>query len=132
MPTWVRNVVARAPAFLTLTALGTLALWGWFNDWRLSPSRSADPGAAHSGAAEVGRFKADLLQDLTQVQLRSATLESLQQRYREGAIPERSLREAQSSLREARIRLVNDQQALLNLGLTVRLEELEKLPEDRL
>jgi cobalt-zinc-cadmium efflux system membrane fusion protein len=52
--------------------------------------------------------------------------------YAKGAIPERSLREAQTALREARIRLVNDQQALLNLGVPVRLQDLEKLPEDQL
>ena len=49
-----------------------------------------------------------------------------------GSVPERSLREAETALREARIRAFNDHQRLLNLGLTFRLEELTKLPEDQM
>jgi cobalt-zinc-cadmium efflux system membrane fusion protein len=83
-------------------------------------------------SAEVGRLKADFLRDVVQVKWRSATLERLREGYRKGAVPEATLRQTQTKLREDRIRLVNDQQALLNLGLPVRLEELEKLPDDRL
>jgi cobalt-zinc-cadmium efflux system membrane fusion protein len=83
-------------------------------------------------AAEVGRLKADFLQDLAQVQLRSTTLQRLQEGYEKAAIPERSVLMAQTALRESRIRLLNDQQAMLNLGLPVRLEELQKLPDDQL
>jgi cobalt-zinc-cadmium efflux system membrane fusion protein len=83
-------------------------------------------------AAEVGRIKADFLQDLAQVRLRAASLEHLQAADRTGSVPDASLRQAQASLREARIRLFNDQQALLNLGLPVRLPDVEKLPDDQL
>jgi cobalt-zinc-cadmium efflux system membrane fusion protein len=83
-------------------------------------------------AAEVGRFKADLLQDLAQVKLRSATVKRLVEGHAKGIIPEGTLQQAQTALHESRIRLLNDQQALLNLGLPVRLEHLEGLSDDRL
>jgi cobalt-zinc-cadmium efflux system membrane fusion protein len=83
-------------------------------------------------SAEVGRAKADFLQSLTQVKVRSTTLERLRSAGREGAVPERSQREAEATLREARIRLFNDQQALLNLGLPVRVRDVEDLPEEQL
>lgn len=83
-------------------------------------------------AAEVGRAKADFLQSLTQVKTRTAALQQLQAAGREGAVPDRSLREAETALREARIRLFNDQQNLLNLGLPIQLRDVEDLPEDRL
>ena len=44
--------------------------------------------------------------------------------------PERQLREAEMLLRESRVRLSGDQQALLNLGLPLRLEELAGLPDE--
>jgi cobalt-zinc-cadmium efflux system membrane fusion protein len=82
-------------------------------------------------SAEVGRAKGEFLQSLAQVRARSTTLERLRAAGREGAVPERSLRDAEAALREARIRLFNDQQALLNLGLPVRLPDLEDLPEEQ-
>ncbi len=238
MPSRVRKLAKRtaahAPTLLSLIALVTLALWGWHNDWRLSPAGTSDPetekptsaesavkvlaaapsseaganGASAAGplriefpsaeavdkvgiqvapiqmraltrsvtapgmvdyehgryvrltaraagavvrvdkelgdsvrkgellalidAAEVGKVKADLLQDLTLVQSRSRALSRTQEAYGSGAVPERSLQEMQTALHEARIRLFNDQQALLNLGLPIRLDELQKLPDDQL
>jgi cobalt-zinc-cadmium efflux system membrane fusion protein len=82
-------------------------------------------------SAEVGRAKADFLQSLAQVKVRSTTVERLRSAGREGAVPERLLREAEAALREARIRLFNDQQALLNLGLPVRVGDVEDLPEEQ-
>jgi cobalt-zinc-cadmium efflux system membrane fusion protein len=82
-------------------------------------------------SAEVGRAKAEFLQNLAQLKLRSQTLERLQTLDRQTAVPERSMWEAQTATREARIRVFNDQQALLNLGLPVRLQEMEKLSEDQ-
>ncbi len=238
MPTTVRNwamrLAAGVPTLLTLVALAALALWGWHNDWRLSPARPAEPrsekqaGAEpaikvigvstgsntsangtstsepvriefpsaaavekvgiktvpvrveslshlvtapgmvdydhrsyarltsratgiiwrvykhvgepiHKGevlalidAAEVGQLKSDFLQDLAQAKYRAATAKRLEGLDEQGAVSEASLRAAQTALREARIRLFKDQQALANLGLPVRLEEMEKLPEDQL
>jgi cobalt-zinc-cadmium efflux system membrane fusion protein len=83
-------------------------------------------------AAEVGKAKADFLQALSQVQVQAAALQRLRSAGEAGAVPDRSVRTAEASLREARIRLFNDQQALLNLGLPIRLRDVEDLPEDRL
>jgi cobalt-zinc-cadmium efflux system membrane fusion protein len=41
------------------------------------------------------------------------------------------LRDAETSLREARIKLITDQQALVNLGLPIRLEEFANLSDDQ-
>jgi cobalt-zinc-cadmium efflux system membrane fusion protein len=233
MPAWVWNLVtwagARIPALLTLTALGALAFWGRYNDWRLSPARNADqqaakpgpavpavkvlaasPGAGsdanglpaagpvrlefpsagavdkvgiqvaparlreltqavsapgmvdydpgryarltarasgsvrrvfkeigdtiHKGevlalidSAEVGKLKADYLMSLTQYQLRDKALKAMQAVA--SSIPEATLRAAEMAQREARIRLFNDRQALLNLGLPVREADLADLPD---
>jgi cobalt-zinc-cadmium efflux system membrane fusion protein len=82
-------------------------------------------------AGEVGRAKADFLQSLVQVKVRATTLERLQTTAKQGAVPDKSLRDAETALREGRIRLFNDQQALLNLGLPVHLAELEKLSDEQ-
>jgi cobalt-zinc-cadmium efflux system membrane fusion protein len=83
-------------------------------------------------AAEVGKVKADFLQSFTQVRLRNVTLKQLQSLGDNGAISQRALRDADTALREARIRLFNDQQALLNLGLPFRLKDVENLAEEQL
>jgi cobalt-zinc-cadmium efflux system membrane fusion protein len=83
-------------------------------------------------AAEVGKAKADFLQALSQVQAQAAALQRLRSAGEAGAVPDRSVRTAEASQREARIHLFNDQQALLNLGLPIRLRDVEDLPEDRL
>lgn len=80
-------------------------------------------------AADVGKFKSDLLQTLVQVKSRTLVLHQLQGSDRQGAVPQRSLQDAETALREARIRLFNDQQALLNLGFTLHIEDLEPLDE---
>jgi cobalt-zinc-cadmium efflux system membrane fusion protein len=80
-------------------------------------------------AAEVGRAKTELLQSLVQVKLRTTTLERLRPVGQAGAVSERAVADAEAALREAQIRLFNDQQTLLNLGLPLRLEELEKLTD---
>jgi cobalt-zinc-cadmium efflux system membrane fusion protein len=83
-------------------------------------------------AAEVGKIKADFLQSLTQFRLRSSALSRLKEADKQGAVSLRSLQEAEASVREARIKLFNDQQALLNLGLSIRIEEVENLDEKEL
>jgi cobalt-zinc-cadmium efflux system membrane fusion protein len=80
-------------------------------------------------STEVGRAKADFLQSLAQVEVRSTALERLKSAG--GAVSGGNLREAEAALREARIRLFNDHQRLLNLGLPLRIEDVTKLPEDQ-
>jgi len=80
-------------------------------------------------AAEVGKAKADFLQSLAQVRYHQQVLQRLQSAS--ASQPERTIQEAQASLRETRIRLLNDQQKLLNLGFSVRLKDVEDLPDEQ-
>jgi len=115
-------------ARLTARATGTV--------WRLEKEAG---DTVHKGevvalvdAAEVGRAKAEFLQSLAQVRLYTTSVQQLQSLDKSGAVSDRSLREAEAKLREARISLFNNQQALLNLGLPFRLKEVEGLAEDQL
>ncbi len=80
-------------------------------------------------ATDVGRAKADFLLSLTQVSHHKQVLQRLQSAR--AALPERSLLEEQTALRDARIRLLNDQQKILNLGLHLRLTGMEDMPEEQ-
>jgi membrane fusion protein, heavy metal efflux system len=80
----------------------------------------------------VGKTKAEFLQGLALVKSRALTLARLQAIDQHGAIAQRHLQEAETALREARIRLFNEQQALLNLGLHLSIEELENMAEKQL
>jgi cobalt-zinc-cadmium efflux system membrane fusion protein len=83
-------------------------------------------------AAEVGRAKGEFLQALRSLQLKTDNLERQKRADASGAIPERMLRESEAAVAEARIRLFSAQQALANLGLPIRLEQVHSLPDDRL
>jgi len=77
---------------------------------------------------EVGRLKAAFLNALVTFESRReqmAILEEVQ-----GAVMGRQLREARAALREARIHLVNDEQALVNLGLPVVIADYEALVDE--
>lgn len=79
-------------------------------------------------SSEVGKVKADFLSSLNQYDLRSKMLQRMQETG--AAIAERILRETEASLHEARIRLFSDQQALLNFGLAVRIDDLLKKSDE--
>lgn len=77
---------------------------------------------------EVGRLKAEFLNAMVTFESRReqmAILEEVQ-----GAVMGRQLREARAALREARIHLVNDEQALVNLGLPVAIADYEALVDE--
>jgi cobalt-zinc-cadmium efflux system membrane fusion protein len=78
-------------------------------------------------SAEVGRAKTEFFQSLLQYQVRGKNLQYA--RSAAGSIPDRQLREAEAQLREASIKLLADQQTLLNLGLAIRVEDVEGLPD---
>jgi cobalt-zinc-cadmium efflux system membrane fusion protein len=80
-------------------------------------------------SAEVGKVKADFLTSLNQYDLRSKLLERMQEAG--AAVAERVLRESQAAVQESRIRLFADQQALLNLGLAVRIDDLLKRSDEQ-
>jgi cobalt-zinc-cadmium efflux system membrane fusion protein len=77
----------------------------------------------------VGKVKSDFLTSLNQYDLRSRLLQRMQEAG--ASVAERILREAQASVHEARIRMFADQQALLNLDLVVRVEELLKQSDEQ-
>lgn len=81
-------------------------------------------------ASEVGKVKSEYLQAFAQMDLRTRTLDNM--RSAAGAIPARSIQEAETSLREARIRLLSAQQALVNLGLPVLTDDLKSLSDAKL
>ena len=78
-------------------------------------------------AAEVGRAKAEYLQAFAQLRLRSVTVERMTPLVREGNTSEAVYRAAEAALEEGRIRLLAARQALVNLGLPIRDEELKEL-----
>jgi cobalt-zinc-cadmium efflux system membrane fusion protein len=82
-------------------------------------------------AAEVGQAKAAFLQSLTQVKARTLVQQRLEAAGKVGSVSERTLLDAETAVREARIRLFNDQQALLNLGLPIRLPDVEPLSDEQ-
>jgi cobalt-zinc-cadmium efflux system membrane fusion protein len=79
-------------------------------------------------SAEVGRAKAEFLTSLVQVETRGDIVRVMESAA--GSIPERQIREAKASLREANIKLFNDHQALSNLGLNVALKDVTGLKEE--
>lgn len=113
-------------AQLSVRAVGTV--W-WVEKHIGQPVRKGEVLALVE-AAEVGRAKADFLQSLTQFDVRTKALQRMQ--VAGASIPERSVIEAQTAVREARIKLFSDQQTLFNLGLSVKIEDVQALPEDQL
>jgi cobalt-zinc-cadmium efflux system membrane fusion protein len=83
-------------------------------------------------AAEVGKAKSGFLQALAQVRLRTKNYENLSLLAGSGAVPERTLREAETALSEAAIRLTAAQQVLTNLGLPIQPESLKAVPDHQL
>lgn len=77
-------------------------------------------------AAEVGKAKAELLQALVQVRLKTQALANL----KNAPVPERQKREAEAARRDAEVRLLSAEQALVNLGLQVKSAEFGKLEVD--
>jgi cobalt-zinc-cadmium efflux system membrane fusion protein len=76
-------------------------------------------------AAEVGRAKAEFQQALVDLGLRRQTLANL--RASAGSVPERAVVEAESASEEAGVRLLTAGQALANLGMPVRAEDVRGL-----
>lgn len=77
---------------------------------------------------DVGRLKAEFLNALVTFESRREQLTILEEV--QGAVMGRQVREARAALREARIHLVNDEQALVNLGLPVAISDYESLGDE--
>jgi cobalt-zinc-cadmium efflux system membrane fusion protein len=81
-------------------------------------------------ALEVGKAKGEFMQALAQVELRTKAWERMRP-FAGDAVSGREAAEAEAALREAQIRLVSAEQALVNLGLPVRAEAFRGLaPEE--
>ena len=82
-------------------------------------------------AAEVGQAKANLLQALAELDLRQRTRERLMTSAESGFRTQSELQEAEAAVREADIRVYNARQALVNLGLITRVDELDESPSQK-
>ncbi len=80
-------------------------------------------------SSDVGRLKADFLNALVGYETQREQLAILEEV--KGAVLGRQIRETKSALREAKIRLTNAEQALVNLGFEVSVAEFEPLNDDR-
>ena len=77
-------------------------------------------------AAEVGKSKTEFLQAIVQVRLKAQSLANL----KNAPVPERQKKEAEAARRDAEVRLLSAEQALVNLGLAVKSAEFGKLEVD--
>jgi cobalt-zinc-cadmium efflux system membrane fusion protein len=83
-------------------------------------------------AADVGRAKAELLKAISGLRLARINAERLQPLAESGSVAGRQLREAESALQEAQIRLLSAQQVLVNLGLKVRANDFAERSTDEI
>ncbi len=81
-------------------------------------------------AARVGEAKSEFLQSVVQTRFRQATMDRVKKVNE--VVTERQIREAEAALREARIKQVNSQQSLTNLGLPVTFQIDADLDEQAL
>jgi cobalt-zinc-cadmium efflux system membrane fusion protein len=82
-------------------------------------------------ATAVGQAKADFLRAIAEVKLREKVYERLNS-FSRGEVPGQQIEQAATELRKARVDLFNAQQALISLGLPIKLAEWENLSETEL
>jgi len=81
-------------------------------------------------AALVGQAKSQFLHAVVQRQLRQTTLKRLKSIVGEGAIPQRTLTEAEAALQEAEIGMISARQSLANLGFEVPADTVMSTAEE--
>lgn len=79
-------------------------------------------------SGDVGRLKAEFLNSLVAYESKREQLAILEEV--KGAVMGRQVREAKAALREARNHLINDEQALVNLGFSISASEYEPLDDE--
>lgn len=77
--------------------------------------------------AEIGRAKGELLQAISAVRLHETNVGKLRPLAEKEIVEGRRLREAEAQLQEAQIRLISAQQALVNFGLPVEIDEFSAM-----
>ena len=83
-------------------------------------------------AAEVGKAKAEFLHAVAQLDLKTKAYEINKSLVPSGVVSQATFNEMEAARREAQIRVLSAQQTLVNLGLTVALDELRNLPPEEL
>jgi cobalt-zinc-cadmium efflux system membrane fusion protein len=83
-------------------------------------------------AAEVGKAKVEYLQAHAQLEYRKQVSERTAKGWSEGTVSVARFLEVEAALREGQIRLLATQQALANLGLPIRAEEVKDLSPEQL
>jgi cobalt-zinc-cadmium efflux system membrane fusion protein len=83
-------------------------------------------------AADVGKAKAEFLQAIVELRLKRIDAEQLKPLAESGSVPGRQLREAESALEQAKIRVLGAQQSLANLALAVRAADFADLDTDEI
>lgn len=83
-------------------------------------------------SAEIGRAKAEFLQALAAVEVKEKAQKRVEVSSKEGFRTQAELEEAGAALRESRIRLIGAQQALANLGLPIRMQDVQGASEEKL
>lgn len=83
-------------------------------------------------AAEVGRAKAEFLQAISGLRLAKINANRLAPLAESGSVAGRRLREAETALQEAQIRLLGAQQRLVNLGLKVHADDFAEMDTDQI
>ncbi len=81
-------------------------------------------------AAEVGKAKAEFLQSVVQLDVKRKSFLSTSKVS--DIIPEGQLQATEATLREAEIRVQSAEQALVNLGLPIRAEEIKTLNSEEM
>ncbi len=76
-------------------------------------------------AADVGRSKAEFQQALVQLDLKRQVLANLNSAT--GAVAGKQLQEAEAAIEESRVRLLQAEQALANLGMPIRADAVKDL-----
>ncbi len=113
-PTRVARLAARVP--------GT----AWRVTKQVGDNVKAGELLAIIDAAEVGKAKSEFLNGIVQVRLKAQALANL----KNAPVPERQKKEAEAARRDAEVRLLSAEQALVNLGLPVKAAEFGKLDVD--
>lgn len=101
-------------------------IWRVEEKGKIGQSVSKGDVLALIDALEVGKAKAELLQALAQVDLRQKTVERLKPLAGTG-VSGAQYQEAEADLRAAQIRVVSAEQALVNLGLPIRADDVKGL-----
>lgn len=97
--------------------------------WRIDkqPGQRVAKGevVALVAAVEVGKAKAELLEALAALELRTTALKRIRESAEKGFRTAAELAEAEAALKEARIKSFNAQQALANFGMPITKKDLE-------